>query len=71
MGSQVEMFSADDKWTIELYTVEAAFLMAKAGTKTFIKVLEAVVALGLMSKEEADDSAFEFLLSMYRNVDAA
>jgi hypothetical protein len=58
-------------WTVEMYDVEAAFLNAEPGHKQYIYVPEAMVRVGMMSKEEASQTVFQLTKSMYGNVDAA
>ena len=60
-----------DDWTIEVYDVEAAFLNAKQGAKMYIKVPEAMIICGFVSREEAFQIIYDPLKSMYGNVDAA
>jgi len=42
----------EQKWVLEVYDVKAAFLNANPGTKMYIKILEKMVALGFVTKEE-------------------
>ena len=60
-----------NRWTMEVFDVEAAFLNADPGTKMYIKIPEAMVMVGMVSREEADSSAYLLEKSMYGNVDAA
>jgi hypothetical protein len=51
IGREKELTGVDDRWTVELYDVEAAFLTAEPGTKTYITIPDGVVALGMMTPE--------------------
>jgi hypothetical protein len=60
-----------DPWVLEVLDTVAAFLNADPRTKMDINVPEAVVALGLMTQEEADRILYCLRKTMYGNVDAA
>jgi len=61
----------EQKWVLEVYNVEAAFLNASPGTKMYIKVPEEIVALGFLTKEEQKEYTIQLENNMYGNVDAA
>ena len=58
-------------WVMRSFDVEAAFLEPAMKKKMYIGIHPAMVALGFLTKEEADQHYIELLNSMYGNVDAA
>ena len=60
-----------DGWVMEVFDTVAAFLNADPGTEMYISVPEVVVAIGLMTQEEADKTLYRLGKTMYGNVDAA
>jgi len=60
-----------NRWVIEVYDVEAAFLNAKPGGRMYIKIPDAMVELGFVTKEEQELFAILLGMNMYGNVDAA
>ena len=71
MGRELELLGSDEELVIEMFDTEAAFLNSKQETPCFIEVPPVMVKLGMISQEEAAASAYQLLLSMYGNVDAA
>ena len=72
IGNEQQQLGSNDKWILEVFDVKAAFLNSEMGqTRMFIKVPNAMVLLGMMSEEEASETAFELKKSMYGNVDSA
>ena len=43
-------------WVLKMFDVQAAFLNADPGVKIFIKVPEAMIRLGMISREEAEET---------------
>ncbi len=62
---------SDNYWIIKVFDVEAAFLNAKPGVCLYIKVPEVMIKLGMISEEEAKETVYELMTTMYGNVDAA
>ena len=61
----------NDAWVMEVFDTVAAFLNADPGTEMYITVPEAVVALGLLTQDEANKLLYKLNKTMYGNVDAA
>ena len=61
----------NNAWVMEVFDTVAAFLNADPGTEMYIIVPEAVVALGILTQEEADKLLYKLNKTMYGNVDAA
>jgi hypothetical protein len=62
----------NDKWAMEVFDVEVAFINATMGDqKVYISIPEAMVRLDFVTKEEAKEQAIQLEMSMYGNVDAA
>ena len=61
----------EDKWVLEVYDIEAAFLNSNPGTQMYIKIPDKMVELGFVTREEQE--AYMILLdqNMYSNMDAA
>jgi len=61
----------DQRWTLEVYNVEVAFLNANPGTKMYLKIPDEMVELEFLTHEEQQQ--YEILLenNIYRNIDVA
>ena len=56
---------------IEVYDIEAAFLNAKPGGRMYIKIPDAMVELGFVTREEQELFAILLGMNMYGNIDVA
>jgi len=52
----VQNILAADHWVLEVYSIEAAFLNADPGTKMYIKILDKMVELEFITKEEQQET---------------
>jgi Reverse transcriptase (RNA-dependent DNA polymerase) len=59
-----------DEWVLETFDVEVAFLNALLSNPVYIEWPKGLKELGLLSKEECDNTCAELTRALYGNIDS-